>query len=111
MIVRPLSGQVLVSVLPPDTKSAGGVELPEITWDGSPDKKPPFKGVVIAMGPWRKTKQGFGVLPPFGIGSTVLCTPYRGTQLNRSLGNQYRLVDADDVVAVLEGEISELAQL
>lgn len=102
MAVKPLTDQVLVEVLPPDTMTHGGISLPEICWDGSPEKKPPFKAVVLAIGPWRKTKQGFAVLPPFGVGAKVLCSAYRGTQLTRNIGERYRLVKSDDVLAVVD---------
>lgn len=103
MKIRPLPGQVLIQVLPPETQTETGLFLPDIAADAPKgEKQRPFKGVVIALGPWRKTKQGFGVLPDFGIGQTVICTPYRGTKLSRNIGERYQLVRADDVLAVVE---------
>jgi chaperonin GroES len=103
-MIRPLTNQVLLEVLPPDEKSFGGIVIPETLRNGSPDdKKPPFKGIVVAIGPWRKTNQGLAVLPEFKRGDVVLCSPYRGHKLTRNIGERYQLVRTDDVLAVVEG--------
>jgi chaperonin GroES len=102
-MIRPLTAQVLVEVLPPETKTDGGLFIPDVA-QKSPrgEKTKPFKALVVAIGPWRKTKQGFAVLPDFGIGHTVLCTPYAGQAVSRNIGERYQLVKSDDVLAVVE---------
>lgn len=103
MKIRPLPGQVLVRALPPEDKTYGGLFLPDIAHDPAVgDKAKPFKALVLAIGPWKKTKQGFGILPEFGIGHTVLCTPYAGVKLGRHLGERMQLVRSEDVLAVVE---------
>lgn len=73
------------------------------------EKARPRKGVVIAIGAWRKTKQGFAILPDFQPGDTVLVSEYLGTKMTRNIGEQYRLCRIDDVLAVLteNGETSQ----
>lgn len=103
MQIRPLTGQVLIQVLPSETQTETGLHLPDVAQDAPKgEKQRPFKGLVLAIGPWRKTRQGFGVLPDFRIGQTVVCTPYRGTKLSRNIGERYQLVDANDVLAIVE---------
>src|SRR4029077_6373483 len=100
--LKPLKNQVLVSLLPPDTMTPGGLLLPEIAQNASRGEKAfPRKGVVIAVGAWRTTKQGFAILPDFKPGDTVLVNEYLGTKLTRNIGEQYRLCLVDDVLAVL----------
>lgn len=103
MPIRPLTNQVLVRKLPVDAVSTGGIAFPDIAAD-SPrgEKARPFKAVVLAIGPWRKTNNGFAVLPDFGIGATVLCTPYAGTTLGRFVDERMQLVSVDDVLALVE---------
>lgn len=100
MKIRPLTGQVLVQVLHTESKTLSGLHLLEVS--DPTQKAQPFKALVIAMGPWKKTKNGYGVLPDFGIGHTVLCTPYAGQALSRDVGERYQLVRSEDVLAVIE---------
>lgn len=102
-MIRPLTGQVLVQLTPTEQTTSGGLYLPDIAHDTPRgEKAKAFKGVVIAMGPWKQTRQGYGILPDFGIGHTVLCTPYRGTKIGRHLGERMQLVRSEDVLAVVE---------
>lgn len=66
------------------------------------EKALPRKALVMAIGPWRKTKQGFAVLPDIKIGDRVLASEYLGTKLTRNIGENLRLCRIDDVLAVLE---------
>lgn len=105
MNIKPLRGQVLVRVIPPDLTTHTGLFIPDIANDvphGSGRKQHPFKAVVVAMGPWKQTKNGYGILPDFGIGSTVICTPYAGQKLSRDIGERLQLVKSEDVLAKVE---------
>lgn len=106
MKIRPLTNQVLIQVLPPEDKTHGGLFLPDVA-QSSPhgEKARPFKGLVLAIGPWRKTKNGFSILPDFRIGETVICTPYAGQPLSRNVGERYQLVQVDDVLATVENPV------
>lgn len=93
---------MLVEVLPPDDKTHGGLFLPDIAHDRiQGEKAKPIKGRVLAIGPWRKTKTGFAILPDFGIGALVVCSPYLGVKLGRTLGERHLLVRHEEVLAVL----------
>lgn len=111
MRIRPLTGQILVEVLPPDDKTASGLFLPDVAHDRQQgEKAKPFKGLVVEMGPWKKTKNGFGILPEFGIGHRVLCSPYAGTQIGRHLGERLQLVRTEDVLAIIETYVKPQVQ-
>jgi chaperonin GroES len=103
MSIRPLTGQVLIRLLPPDPMSPGGLFLPDSAFDTPRGEKAVArKGLVIQVGPWRKTKKGLAVLPDFQPGQTVLMSHYLGHQLTRTIGENLRLCDVDDVLAVLD---------
>lgn len=108
MKIRPLTGQVLVQALRPDDKTESGLFIPDIAQESvRGEKAKPFKALVLALGPWKKTKNGYGILPDFGIGHTVLCTPYAGQKLSRNIGERYQLVRSEDVLAVVETTICD----
>lgn len=108
--IRPLTGQVLIEVLPTDNKTPGGIDLPEVVrvspdvvqeQSHDPQKPvPPNIGIVRAIGPWPKLPNGMTLLPEFGVGARVAFNPYRGDQL-RYETKPLRLVRLDDVLAVL----------
>jgi chaperonin GroES len=100
--IKPLKGQCLLQILPGDYKTGSGLHLPDIAMLAARGLKQfPAKARVIAVGPWKKTKQGFCVLPDFQPGQTVIVSHYLGTKLTRDLGENYRLCRVDDVLAVL----------
>lgn len=103
MNIRPLTGQVLVRLLPPDYNTPGGLVLPDVaTVAHNGEKALPHKAVVLAVGPWRKTKQGFSMLPDVRPGQRVLVSEYVGTKLTRHLGENLRLMRVEDVLATVE---------
>lgn len=103
MEIKPLTGQVLLQVLPPEANTAGGLVLPDIAQAAARGEKAfPRKAVVMAIGPWRKTNQGFAVLPEIKLGDKVLVSEYLGTKLTRNIGENLRLCRVDDVLAVVE---------
>lgn len=107
--IRPLTGQVLIEVLPEDRKSAGGIELPDYTLSAEyqqerahkPTPPKPVQGVVCEIGPWPKTSGGLSVLPEFGIGARVLVGFHAGVKMQRNIGEKFRMVRYDQVLAVL----------
>jgi co-chaperonin GroES (HSP10) len=108
MRIKPLTGQVLVEVLPDDKRSAGGIDLPEHTKSPEehqeaahrPTMPPGIKATVLAIGPWPKTRTGLARMPEFGLGSCVLIGPNAGLDLH-GLGQRLKMVRNEQVLAVL----------
>lgn len=108
-MIRPLSNQVLLRILPKDTQSAGGIQLPEHTitpeerqeLNHNPEMPAPIKGKVLAIGPWKKLENGMAVPPPFSPDSTILIREGSGKKLTYGVDDKLRLVNIDDILAVL----------
>lgn len=111
MRIKPLCGQVLIEVEKPPIQTAAGVALPgevslspEFIQDHHSNPEKPAKnhiGVVRAVGPWPKTRKGLLRMPEFGIGARVVFNPFRGTPMQRTVGERLRMVRQEDVMAVL----------
>ena len=97
MNIKPLTGQVLVELLPVELKE-GSLFIPEQT--NPLNKKPVIRATVLAMGPWKKSKTGFGILPDFGVGATVYMSPHSGTTLEIDGKRNFRLVKTSDILAI-----------
>lgn len=110
MKLKPLTGQVLIEVVAPATKSHGGVDLPderplspEFVESTHANPTKPSKnhiGIVREIGPWPKLGNGMLLMPEFGKGAKVVFNPYHGTEL-RYHNKPLKMVALDDVLAVL----------
>lgn len=101
MTIMPLRGQCLIEILP-NADTIGGVVIPdgvEVMDKGG--KLPPVKGIVRKLGRWPQKPNGLCVLPEFSPGDAVLLSQYVGQKLH-SLGDRYRLVRVEDVLAVIK---------
>ena len=109
-MIRPLTNQVLLRILPPEKYSSGGIEIPQRRigpeeqqqLNHNPQPPPPDVATVEAIGPWRTLANGMKVPPPFPPGSKVLVREGSGVKLHRDVGERLRLVHTDDILAVLQ---------
>lgn len=108
--VRPLAGQVLIELLSTETKSSGGIELPNRTLSpeevserhASPEKPPGLIGIVKAVGEWPTIKNGMRLMPEFGLNSRVVISPNAGQSLQFDSSRRLKLVSQSQVLAVLQ---------
>jgi co-chaperonin GroES (HSP10) len=110
MKLKPLTGQVLIEVSPPEKESPGGVALPselhlspEIIQEQARNPEKPAKnnvGIVKAIGAWPKTRKGMLRMPEYGLGAKVLFNPWRGVEMVNGVG-RLRMISQDDVLAVI----------
>lgn len=89
MNVKPLADRVLIEPAPAETKTVGGIIIPDTA------KEKPLKGTVVAVG--NGTKDEDMVLKE---GDVVLYGKYAGTELEIE-GKKYLIMRQCDVVAVL----------
>lgn len=109
MKVRPLTGQVLIEILPHDKVSPGGIEIPQRSLSPeevqdrhlNPEKPKPWFGVVRAIGKWPPLKCGKLLLPEYGLNAKVVIRHNAGTPFQDGTERKLRMVKQGDVLAVL----------
>lgn len=89
MSIKPLADRVLIEPDPAETKTVGGIIIPDTA------KEKPLQGTIVAVG--KGTKDEEMVLKE---GDTVLYGKYAGTELEFE-GKKYLIMRQSDVVAVL----------
>ena len=89
MSIKPLADRVLIEPAPAETKTVGGIIIPDTA------KEQPLQGTIVAVG--KGTKDEEMVLKE---GDTVLYGKYAGTELEFE-GKKYLIMRQSDVVAVL----------
>ena len=93
--IRPLADRVVVLPLEIETKTAGGILIPD-----SADKDKPIRGTVIAIGAGKQV-DGKTIPLQVKIGEKVLFGKYAGT--NVKLGEKdYLVMREEDIMGVLE---------
>jgi chaperonin GroES len=95
MNLRPLQDRIIVKRVEEETKTAGGLFIPETA------KEKPQRGKIVAVGNGKKTEDG-KVLPlDVKVGDTVLFGKYAGTEINVD-GDDLLMMREDDILAVVE---------
>ena len=95
MNLRPLQDRIIVKRVEEETKTAGGLFIPETA------KEKPQRGKIVAVGNGKKTEDG-KVLPLYvKVGDLVLFGKYAGTEVKVD-GEEYLMMREDDILAVVE---------
>lgn len=89
MSIKPLADRVLIEPAPAETKTVGGIIIPDTA------KEKPLQGTVVAVG--QGTKDEEMILKE---GDVVLYGKYAGTELEHE-GKKYLVMRQSDVVAIL----------
>ena len=89
MNIKPLADRVLTEPAPAETKTVGGIIIPDTA------KEKPLQGTIVAVG--KGTKDEEMVLKE---GDTVLYGKYAGTELEYE-GKKYLIMRQSDMLAVL----------
>ena len=94
MKIRPLHDRVLVKRLEAETKSAGGIVIP----DSAAEK--PIKGEVVAVGKGKLLENG--KVRPLDLkkGDQILFGKYSGTEVKID-GEEFLVMREDDIMAVI----------
>ncbi len=93
MKFRPLQDRVLVKPLAPETKTAGGIIIP----DNSQEK--PAEGRIIAIGNGRYTEAGTLVKLDVKEGDRVIYSKYSGSEIKLD-GAEHVILRESDILAV-----------
>jgi len=94
MNLRPLQDRIIVKRVEEETKTAGGLFIPETA------KEKPQRGQIVATGNGKKTEDG-KVLPlDVKVGDVVLFGKYAGTEIKVD-GDDYLMMREDDILAAV----------
>lgn len=93
MTLRPVLDRIIVTPLAAETRTAGGIELP--------NAKRPRRGTIVAVGPGRWNRDGSCRLPlAFEVGQVVEWGVDGGQRL-KVQGQEYVVLGEPEVLAVL----------
>jgi chaperonin GroES len=95
MKLRPLHDRVIIKRLEAETKSAGGIVIP----DSATEK--PIKGEVIAAGTGKIQEDGKVRPMAVKVGDVVLFGKYSGTEVKVD-GQELLVMREEDLIAVVE---------
>ncbi len=99
MKFRPLHDRVVVKRIDEDTKTAGGIIIPDTA------KEKPQQGEVIAAGPGARDEAGKIVPLDVKAGDRVLFGKWSGTEVKID-GQELLIMKESDILGVLEGKAS-----
>ena len=95
MKFRPLHDRVVVRRVEQETKSAGGIIIPDTA------KEKPQEGEVIAVGPGARDESGKLTPLDVKIGDRILFGKWSGTEIKLS-GEDLLILKESDVMGVIE---------
>lgn len=87
--IKPLADRVVVKAAEAETKTAGGIIIPDTA------KEKPQKGIVVAVGPGKKDEP-----TTVKVGDSILYGKYSGTEITIE-GTEYLIMKETDIFAVV----------
>ena len=97
MKFRPLHDRVVVRRVEEDTKTKGGIIIPDTA------QEKPMQGEIIAVGPGARDEAGKLVPPDVKAGDLVLFGKWSGTEVKID-GVEYLIMKESDIMGVIEGK-------
>lgn len=94
MKIRPLHDRILVKRVEEETKTAGGLFIPDTA------KEKPIQAQVVAVGAGKRDKEGKQHALDVKAGDRILFSKYSGTEVKID-GEEHLILREDDVLAVI----------
>jgi chaperonin GroES len=95
MKIRPLGDRAIVKRLESETKTAGGILIP----DSATEK--PSKGKILAVGPGKSLKGGKHRPLAVKVGDVVLFGKYSGTEFKEGK-DEFVVLREEDIIGILD---------
>ncbi len=95
MNFRPLGNRVLVLQREAQSKSAGGIFLPENS------QRKPLEGEIVAVGPGTRTPEGDLVDMDVTVGNHILIAPGTATEIVVE-GTKYLILTEADIIGIVD---------
>jgi chaperonin GroES len=96
MKFRPLHDRVVVKRVDGDSKSSGGIIIPDTA------KEKPMEGEVVAVGPGARDEKGQIQALDVKAGDRVLFGKWSGTEVKLD-GVEYLIMKESDIMGIIEG--------
>jgi len=96
MNFRPLHDRVAMRRVASETKTAGGLIIPDTA------QEKPQQGEVVAVGPGARNQRGELVPPGVKAGDRVLFAKWSGTEVKLD-GDELLIMSESDIIGVIEG--------
>ncbi len=94
--IQPLGNRVLLKVLEAESKTKGGIVLPDTA------KEKPQEGKVVAVGKGTVSEDGKVRPLEMKAGDRVLFAKYSGTEVTTKGGEEYLIVKEEDILAIVK---------
>lgn len=94
MTIKPLQDRVLVKRLDENTKTAGGIIIPDTA------KEKPSEGIVEAVGPGMVTPEGKVIPMSVKVGDKVLFGKWSGTEI-KVKGEDRLIIKEPEILAII----------
>ncbi len=95
MTFKPLHDRVLVRRIESDTRTAGGIIIPDTA------KEKPQEGEILAVGPGARDEGGKRIAPDVKVGDRVLFGKWSGTEVKID-GEDLLIMKESDILGVIE---------
>jgi chaperonin GroES len=99
MKFRPLHDRVVVRRLEDETKTSGGIIIPDTA------KEKPMQGEIVAAGPGARNEQGALVALDVKAGDRILFGKWSGTEVKID-GEELLIMKESDILGIIEGAAS-----
>jgi len=96
MKIRPLQDRILVKRCEEETKTKGGIYIPDTA------KEKPAEGEIVATGNGRVADDGNVIPLEVKVGDKILFGKYSGNEIKVD-GEDYLIMNEGDVLGVIEG--------
>ena len=93
--LKPLNDRVIVTRAEEETKTAGGIVIPDSA------KEKPARGTVVAVGPGKLNDDGHRSPLEVKVGDEILYGKYAGTEVAYG-GQDYLIMREDDILAIVK---------
>ena len=102
MKFRPLHDRVVVRRVEEDTKTKGGIIIPDTA------QEKPMQGEVMAVGPGGRDENGKLIPIDVKVGETILFGKWSGNEVKID-GVEYLIMKESDIMGVIEGKTARKA--
>jgi chaperonin GroES len=92
--VKPLGDRVLIEQVEEKELKKGGIIIPDSA------KEKPMEAVVRALGTGKLDDEGKKIAFEVKVGDRILISKYGGTEIKVD-GKEYKILNADDILAVI----------